>query len=383
MSWRGRSRARRSGSRRIGGRPCRPGRGGLRAPPRDAPAVCPHQQWPGPPVGRVNQPPLRLAHTLEPCQTCTRPAGTGSGSSARPAAVRPRWCPAPPTSAISRARRPREPCSCWAGRGRLLCGARPPEEPTRGAPTKGCGCRSWGPRAVTPPWPPRTSRRARGPTRSPWRSTTSTVARHRALGFRRTPAALHGPRLCGGTAAAGQGRRGDLLAADRRRDRRPGPRRAPGIHPGRPYRTPSRAGAGAPPRRPRRGRPRLRHLGRHRPQLGPQAATVPPTAGSRRAISSPSAWAPTYRGYRCEIGRTFVIGTTPADWQIELYDLVFAAQRAGREALAPGAAYREVDRAARQVLDAAGYSDGLPALDRTRGRARNRRGPAVGARGHG
>ncbi|MEV0226325.1 aminopeptidase P family protein [Streptomyces sp. NPDC050704] len=70
----------------------------------------------------------------------------------------------------------------------------------------------------------------------------------------------------------------------------------------------------------------------------------------------------TYRGYRCEIGRTFVIGTSPADWQIELYDLVFAAQRAGREALVPGAAYRDVDRAARQVLDSAGYSDGLPPL---------------------
>ncbi|GAA3802715.1 aminopeptidase P family protein [Streptomyces chiangmaiensis] len=70
----------------------------------------------------------------------------------------------------------------------------------------------------------------------------------------------------------------------------------------------------------------------------------------------------TYRGYRCEIGRTFVIGTSPADWQIELYDLVFAAQRAGRQALAPGAAYRDVDRAARQVLDYAGYGSGLSAL---------------------
>ncbi|MEU7662434.1 aminopeptidase P family protein [Streptomyces lincolnensis] len=70
----------------------------------------------------------------------------------------------------------------------------------------------------------------------------------------------------------------------------------------------------------------------------------------------------TYRGYRCEIGRTFVIGTSPADWQIELYDLVFAAQRAGREALAPGVAYRDVDRAARQVLDSAGYGEGLVAL---------------------
>ncbi|MET8825419.1 aminopeptidase P family protein [Streptomyces sp. NPDC004610] len=69
-----------------------------------------------------------------------------------------------------------------------------------------------------------------------------------------------------------------------------------------------------------------------------------------------------YRGYRCEIGRTFVIGTSPADWQIELYDLVFAAQRAGRESLIPGAAYRDVDRAARQVLDSAGYGTGLPAL---------------------
>ncbi|MBN0045562.1 aminopeptidase P family protein [Streptomyces actuosus] len=66
-----------------------------------------------------------------------------------------------------------------------------------------------------------------------------------------------------------------------------------------------------------------------------------------------------YRGYRCEIGRTFVIGTAPADWQIELYDLVFAAQRAGRESLVPGAAYRDVDRAARQVLGSAGYTQGL------------------------
>lgn len=66
-----------------------------------------------------------------------------------------------------------------------------------------------------------------------------------------------------------------------------------------------------------------------------------------------------YHGYRCEIGRTFVIGTAPAEWQIELYDLVFAAQRAGREALAPGAAYRDVDHAARHLLDSAGHGEGL------------------------
>lgn len=66
-----------------------------------------------------------------------------------------------------------------------------------------------------------------------------------------------------------------------------------------------------------------------------------------------------YHGYRCEIGRTFVIGPSPDNWQIDLYDLVFDAQRAGREALVPGAECREVDRAARQILDSAGYGGDL------------------------
>ncbi|PWI42100.1 aminopeptidase P family protein [Streptomyces sp. ICBB 8177] len=68
-----------------------------------------------------------------------------------------------------------------------------------------------------------------------------------------------------------------------------------------------------------------------------------------------------YRGYRCEVGRTFVIGTAPAAWQIELYDVVFEAQRAGREALAPGVACRDVDRAARQVLERAGHAEAAQA----------------------
>src|SRR5882757_2333881 len=66
-----------------------------------------------------------------------------------------------------------------------------------------------------------------------------------------------------------------------------------------------------------------------------------------------------YRGYRCEVGRTFVIGTAPAAWQIELYELVFDAQRAGREALAPGVACRDVDRATRQPLIVAGHTEDL------------------------
>ncbi|WP_130798637.1 aminopeptidase P family protein [Streptomyces otsuchiensis] len=66
-----------------------------------------------------------------------------------------------------------------------------------------------------------------------------------------------------------------------------------------------------------------------------------------------------FRGYRCRIGRTFVIGSRPADWQIDLYELVFTAQRAAREALAPGVECREVDRAARAVLDGAGHGEAL------------------------
>ena len=45
----------------------------------------------------------------------------------------------------------------------------------------------------------------------------------------------------------------------------------------------------------------------------------------------------------------------PAAWQRELYDVVAAAQRAGRHALAPGCRVADLDAAARSVVDAAGY----------------------------
>lgn len=65
-------------------------------------------------------------------------------------------------------------------------------------------------------------------------------------------------------------------------------------------------------------------------------------------------------GYHSDMTRTFVVGTDPADWQIELYDLVFAAQRAGREALVPGVELRAVDTAARSVIEAAGHGGHFP-----------------------
>jgi Xaa-Pro aminopeptidase len=57
--------------------------------------------------------------------------------------------------------------------------------------------------------------------------------------------------------------------------------------------------------------------------------------------------------------RTVVLGV-PAGWQRELYDLVVAAQAAGRDALHPGADVREVDGAARGVIADAGRGEEFP-----------------------
>lgn len=61
-------------------------------------------------------------------------------------------------------------------------------------------------------------------------------------------------------------------------------------------------------------------------------------------------------GYHSDMTRTFVLGA-PADWQREVYDLVAAAQAAGRAALRPGAAVRDVDGAARSVVEDAGRGE--------------------------
>lgn len=61
-------------------------------------------------------------------------------------------------------------------------------------------------------------------------------------------------------------------------------------------------------------------------------------------------------GYHSDMTRTFVLGKA-ADWQLEIYQLVAEAQRAGREALKPGANLREVDGAARRLIADAGYGE--------------------------
>ena len=61
-------------------------------------------------------------------------------------------------------------------------------------------------------------------------------------------------------------------------------------------------------------------------------------------------------GYHSDMTRTFVLGRA-ADWQLEIYELVAAAQQAGREELRPGTSLRDVDAAARQVIVDAGYGE--------------------------
>jgi Xaa-Pro aminopeptidase len=67
-----------------------------------------------------------------------------------------------------------------------------------------------------------------------------------------------------------------------------------------------------------------------------------------------------YGGYHSDCTRTVVVGAEPAAWQSELHQLVREAQRAGRHALAPGAEAKDVDAAAREVIEAAGYGDQFP-----------------------
>jgi len=63
-----------------------------------------------------------------------------------------------------------------------------------------------------------------------------------------------------------------------------------------------------------------------------------------------------YQGYHADMTRTVCLGE-PAGWQREIYDLVAAAQRAGSRAVIPGAPAKEVDAAARSMIEAAGHGD--------------------------
>ncbi|MCK0093233.1 aminopeptidase P family protein [Rhodococcus sp. F64268] len=61
-------------------------------------------------------------------------------------------------------------------------------------------------------------------------------------------------------------------------------------------------------------------------------------------------------GYHSDMTRTYILDRA-ADWQRDVYDVVLRAQRAGREALAPGIECAAVDAAARSVIAEAGHAE--------------------------
>ncbi|HZW09101.1 MAG TPA: Xaa-Pro peptidase family protein [Phycisphaerales bacterium] len=64
-----------------------------------------------------------------------------------------------------------------------------------------------------------------------------------------------------------------------------------------------------------------------------------------------------YRGYCADITRTYPASGRFTDRQREIYSVVLEAQEAAIAAVKPGAGMWEVDRAARRVIERAGYAD--------------------------
>ena len=61
-------------------------------------------------------------------------------------------------------------------------------------------------------------------------------------------------------------------------------------------------------------------------------------------------------GYYSDSTRTFSVGE-PSDHHVEVHGVVLAANEAGRASIAPGVACEDIDRAARRVIDEAGYGE--------------------------
>jgi D-alanyl-D-alanine dipeptidase len=61
-------------------------------------------------------------------------------------------------------------------------------------------------------------------------------------------------------------------------------------------------------------------------------------------------------GYNSDSTRTFAVGE-PSWRQVEVHQIVKAANEAGRSAIAPGVPCQEIDRAARKVVEDAGYGE--------------------------
>ena len=92
---------------------------------------------------------------------------------------------------------------------------------------------------------------------------------------------------------------------------------------------------------------------------GPRTAS-PHTSASERVVQSGDLLlfdcGALYRHYPADITRTFAVGELDPEL-IEIYELVKEANAAGRQSAGPDARAEDVDRAARQVIEQAGYGE--------------------------
>jgi Xaa-Pro dipeptidase len=90
---------------------------------------------------------------------------------------------------------------------------------------------------------------------------------------------------------------------------------------------------------------------------GPNSAN-PHASPSERKIEAGDLlvidWGATYQGYISDLTRTFAVGEIDEEYR-KIHEIVQQANAAGRAVGKPGVACAEVDRAARSVIEAAGY----------------------------
>lgn len=110
---------------------------------------------------------------------------------------------------------------------------------------------------------------------------------------------------------------------------------------------------------------RMRRLGSERASFdtivasGPNSAKPHHTAGDRilrRGDLVTLDFGAHDRGFNSDMTRTVVMGEAD-DFATEIYDVVLRAQLAGVEAATPGTALMDIDRAAREVIEEAGYGE--------------------------
>ncbi|MBN1554953.1 MAG: aminopeptidase P family protein [Phycisphaerae bacterium] len=110
---------------------------------------------------------------------------------------------------------------------------------------------------------------------------------------------------------------------------------------------------------------RMRDLGAEAPffetivAVGPNGSRPHHRPGSRRVKRGDPIlldWGARLGGYGSDLTRVVFTGTIPPEFT-ELYTIVLSAQKAGIRSIQPGKTCKSVDRAARSVIEAAGYGE--------------------------